>query len=101
MWEARDLKHDYVGTEHLLLGLLHGDSTPAVKALNDAGVTLDRARAEALRLVGAEQVSEWGEAARPDPRHFDPTARAALFVAVVAFAVAIAALVMALVHGPR
>lgn len=41
--EARELRHDHVGTEHLLLGLL-ADETPVAGALVDAGVTLTAAR---------------------------------------------------------
>jgi ATP-dependent Clp protease ATP-binding subunit ClpA len=46
---ALELRHRWVGTEHLLLGLLHGaDAEPARRLLTAHGVTLDRAR-EALR----------------------------------------------------
>ena len=54
MAEARDLEHSYVGTEHLLLGLLREEKGIAAQVLNEAGVRLDRARAETLRLHGTE-----------------------------------------------
>jgi Clp amino terminal domain, pathogenicity island component len=44
--EARLLKHDYIGTEHILLGLLRADEGVAARALRRVGVTLERARAE-------------------------------------------------------
>jgi ATP-dependent Clp protease ATP-binding subunit ClpC len=52
MAEARDLSHNYVGTEHLLLGLLREEKGVAAMVLADAGLTLPEARAEVLRLLG-------------------------------------------------
>jgi predicted ester cyclase len=52
MSEARELGHSYVGTEHLLLGLLREERSVAAIVLNDVGVTLDAARAEVQRLLG-------------------------------------------------
>ncbi|HVH09537.1 MAG TPA: Clp protease N-terminal domain-containing protein [Gemmatimonadales bacterium] len=57
MDEARELKHSYVGTEHLLLGLLREEKGIAAEVLTEAGVTLPRARAETLRLIGSEMPS--------------------------------------------
>ena len=54
MSEARELSHSYVGTEHLLLGLLREEKGIAAQVLADAGVNLDAARAETLRLLGTE-----------------------------------------------
>src|SRR5437660_9723324 len=54
MGEARDLSHSYVGTEHLLLGLLREEKGIAAQVLTDAGVNLDAARAETLRILGTE-----------------------------------------------
>ena len=54
MAEARDLSHSYVGTEHLLLGLLREEKGIAAQVLADAGINLDAARAETLRLLGTE-----------------------------------------------
>jgi ATP-dependent Clp protease ATP-binding subunit ClpC len=50
--EARTLRHDRIGTEHVLLGLLRLDGGSAVEALEALGVTLGRARAEVVRVVG-------------------------------------------------
>jgi ATP-dependent Clp protease ATP-binding subunit ClpC len=50
--EAKRLKHNYVGTEHILLGLLAESEGIAAKALNQAGVTLEDARNEVIRIVG-------------------------------------------------
>ena len=52
MSEARELNHRYVGTEHLLLGLLREEKGIAAQVLTEAGVTLERARAETLRILG-------------------------------------------------
>lgn len=54
MVEARDLSHSYVGTEHLLLGLLREEKGIAALVLTDAGVTLEQARGETLRLLGSD-----------------------------------------------
>jgi len=54
MAEARDLNHSYVGTEHLLLGLLREEKGIAAQVLTDAGVNLEQAKAETLRLLGSE-----------------------------------------------
>ncbi len=54
MLEARELSHSYVGTEHLLLGLLREEKGIAALVLTDAGVTLEQARAETLRLLGSD-----------------------------------------------
>ncbi|HEX6250960.1 MAG TPA: ATP-dependent Clp protease ATP-binding subunit [Gemmatimonadaceae bacterium] len=62
MAEARDLNHSYVGTEHLLLGLLREEKGIAAQVLADAGINLDAARAETLRLLGTE-MPQGGQAA--------------------------------------
>ena len=52
MSEATELKHDYVGNEHLLLGLLReGSGIAAQYLIHVGGITTDRARAETLRLL--------------------------------------------------
>lgn len=53
MAEARDLHHNYVGSEHILLGLLREEQGIAAQVLNAVGITRDKARAETLRLLGA------------------------------------------------
>ncbi|HET7552485.1 MAG TPA: ATP-dependent Clp protease ATP-binding subunit [Gemmatimonadaceae bacterium] len=54
MAEARELNHSYVGTEHLLLGLLREEKGIAAQVLTEIGVNLDAARTETLRLLGTE-----------------------------------------------
>src|SRR5438094_1787501 len=49
--EARDLKHNYVGTEHLLLGLLREEGGVAGQVLLNLGVSLDAVRMEVLILL--------------------------------------------------
>ncbi|MGK2963799.1 MAG: ATP-dependent Clp protease ATP-binding subunit, partial [Gemmatimonadaceae bacterium] len=63
MAEARDLTHNYVGTEHLLLGLLREEKGIAAQVLTDAGINLDAARAETLRLLGTDMPQSAGGAA--------------------------------------
>ncbi len=67
MAEARELNHSYVGTEHLLLGLLREEKGIAAQVLNDAGVTLEQSRAETLRLLGSDvpQAQQGGAAPAP------------------------------------
>lgn len=50
--EAIRLNHNYIGTEHLLLGLMCESSNIAAAALTAAGLELDAARAEVERIVG-------------------------------------------------
>jgi ATP-dependent Clp protease ATP-binding subunit ClpA len=50
--EARRLDHDYIGTEHILLGLLGEDEGVAAAALAASGVTLEAARARVEQEVG-------------------------------------------------
>ncbi|MGH8946883.1 MAG: Clp protease N-terminal domain-containing protein, partial [Acidimicrobiia bacterium] len=49
--EARALDHDYIGTEHILLGLLRGGDGVAVQILKTLGVDHDRSRDVVLRLL--------------------------------------------------
>ncbi|MFQ5689584.1 MAG: ATP-dependent Clp protease ATP-binding subunit [Gemmatimonadota bacterium] len=54
MAEARELNHSYVGTEHLLLGLLREEKGLAAKVLGELGIGLNEARAETLKLLGTD-----------------------------------------------
>ncbi|MBW3660288.1 MAG: ATP-dependent Clp protease ATP-binding subunit [Gemmatimonadetes bacterium] len=58
--EARSLKHSYVGTEHLLLGLLREEKGVAAQVLEEVEVTIDVARNETIRLLGGELSSMEG-----------------------------------------
>jgi ATP-dependent Clp protease ATP-binding subunit ClpA len=51
--ESRNLNHSYIGTEHLLLGLLREGDGVAANVLTNMGVNLDETRAEILNLLGA------------------------------------------------
>ncbi|MDP1860444.1 MAG: ATP-dependent Clp protease ATP-binding subunit [Gemmatimonadaceae bacterium] len=73
MSEARELNHSYVGTEHLLLGLLREEKGIAASVLTDAGVNLDAARAETLRLLGTEMPPQ-GSGTPPQPGNTPPQA---------------------------
>jgi ATP-dependent Clp protease ATP-binding subunit ClpC len=54
MAEAREFNHSYVGTEHLLLGLLREEKGIAAQVLNSLGVSLEEARAETLKVLGSD-----------------------------------------------
>jgi ATP-dependent Clp protease ATP-binding subunit ClpC len=51
--EARTLEHNYIGTEHLLLGLLREDEGLAARVLESLDITLERVRAQVVRIVGS------------------------------------------------
>ena len=51
--EARSLNHNYVGTEHLLLGLLREHEGVAAQVLMNLGLKLEEVREEVLNLLGA------------------------------------------------
>ncbi len=53
--EARNLNHNYVGTEHLLLGLLREHDGVAAQVLRNLGLKLEEVREEVLNLLGASQ----------------------------------------------
>ena len=61
MSEARELNHSYVGTEHLLLGLLRESKGIAAQVLNSLGVSIEDARSETLKVLGSD-VSSSGPA---------------------------------------
>ncbi len=71
MAEARELNHSYVGTEHLLLGLLREEKGIAAEVLNQLGVTLEEARRQTLKLLGSEPnaAPSGGAAGGGEPRH--------------------------------
>jgi len=50
--EARALKHNYIGTEHLLLGLIREKEGLAVRVLDSYAVTLEEVRAQVVRIIG-------------------------------------------------
>ena len=56
--EARNLGHNYVGTEHLLLGLLREHDGVAAQVLMNLGLKLDDVRAEVLNILGASMEGE-------------------------------------------
>jgi ATP-dependent Clp protease ATP-binding subunit ClpA len=49
--EARTLRHNYIGTEHLLLGLLREDGA-AARALDEVDVTFEEVQAQVARIIG-------------------------------------------------
>ena len=49
--DARELGHGYVGTEHLLLGLLHEGEGVAARVLTEAGVSLEKARSQIVGVL--------------------------------------------------
>jgi ATP-dependent Clp protease ATP-binding subunit ClpC len=79
--EARELGHGYVGTEHLLLGLLRTDGSIAAQALAAVEVALDRARAEVKRTV-AELAGNKPESSADVPMPFTARAKKVLELAL-------------------
>lgn len=55
MDEARKLGHTYVGTEHILLGLIREGEGVAARVLNNLGVSLNKARQQVLQLLGSTE----------------------------------------------
>ncbi len=53
--EARMLNHNYIGTEHILLGLIHEGEGVAAKALESMGISLDAVRAQVEETIGQGQ----------------------------------------------
>jgi ATP-dependent Clp protease ATP-binding subunit ClpC len=70
--EARALKHDYIGTEHLLLGLLREEEGLAARVLETLGVELEEVRDQVARIVGQ------GEHVATGQIPFTPRAKAVL-----------------------
>jgi ATP-dependent Clp protease ATP-binding subunit ClpC len=61
--EARKLGHSYIGTEHLLLGLIRQGDGVAIDVLRQLGLTSDRIRRETLRAIQQEQPEGSGKPA--------------------------------------
>ncbi|MFZ3580285.1 ATP-dependent protease ATP-binding subunit ClpC [Virgibacillus sp. DJP39] len=53
--EARKLGHSYVGTEHILLGLIREGEGVAARVLNNLGVSLNKSRQQVLQLLGSNE----------------------------------------------
>ncbi|HYY43940.1 MAG TPA: ATP-dependent Clp protease ATP-binding subunit [Actinomycetota bacterium] len=53
--EARLLNHNYIGTEHILLGLIHEGEGVAAKALESLGISLEKVRHQVEEIIGAGQ----------------------------------------------
>jgi hypothetical protein len=59
--EARTLKHDYIGTEHILLGLLREEDGLAARVLNGLDITLEPVREQVVRIVGSGEEAPTGQ----------------------------------------
>ena len=53
--EARMLNHDYIGTEHILLGLIHEGEGVAAKALESLGISQEAVRQQVEEIIGRGQ----------------------------------------------
>jgi len=53
--EARMLNHSYIGTEHILLGLVHEGDGVGAKALESLGISLDAVRQQVEEIIGRGQ----------------------------------------------
>ena len=58
--EARLLNHNYIGTEHILLGLIHEGEGVAAKALESLGISLESVREQVQEIIGQGQQSPSG-----------------------------------------
>ncbi|ASV73446.1 ATP-dependent Clp protease, ATP-binding subunit ClpC [Thermogutta terrifontis] len=79
--EARNLNHNYIGTEHLLLGLLREQEGVAAQVLMNLGLKLEEVREEVLNLLGhgseaAETPDRSGGLSQEEVTGGDPSARA-------------------------
>ncbi len=54
--EARKLSHNYVGTEHVLLGLLRGDDNSAIRVVKNLDVNIDSVRSRMLAVLEIERI---------------------------------------------
>ena len=59
--EARRLKHNYIGTEHLLLGLLREEEGLAARVLESLDISTDEVRAQVARIVGRGDEAATGQ----------------------------------------
>ena len=58
--EARMLNHNYIGTEHILLGLIHEGEGVAAKALESLGISLEAVREQVQEIIGQGQQAPSG-----------------------------------------
>jgi ATP-dependent Clp protease ATP-binding subunit ClpC len=65
--EARRLGHNYIGTEHLLLGLIREGEGVAARVLEAMGADLDRVRAQVVYLLGEEGTTSYTKQASKTP----------------------------------
>ncbi len=61
--EARQLGHNYIGTEHLLLGLIREGEGVAAKVLENLGVDLNKCRSNVIKLLGETRTGQGGQQA--------------------------------------
>jgi ATP-dependent Clp protease ATP-binding subunit ClpC len=59
--EARMLNHNYIGTEHILLGLIHEGESVAAKALESLGISLEAVRQQVEEIIGQGQSPPTGQ----------------------------------------
>jgi ATP-dependent Clp protease ATP-binding subunit ClpA len=59
--ESRHLKHNYIGTEHLLLGLLREEEGLAARVLESLDITVEEVRAQVARIVGPGDETTTGQ----------------------------------------
>src|SRR5205085_9762112 len=63
--EARRLNHHYIGTEHILLGLVREGEGIAATMLNSLGITLDKVRTQTLQVLGQGSQQVMRQSAEP------------------------------------
>jgi len=73
MDEARKLGHTYVGTEHILLGLIREGEGIAARIMNNLGVSLNKARQQVLQLLGSSEMMASHQPSGGNPAANTPT----------------------------
>lgn len=73
MDEARKIGHSYVGTEHILLGLIREGEGVAARVLNNLGVSLNKARQQVLQLLGSHESASSSQQGRSSGNANTPT----------------------------
>ncbi|GED72514.1 negative regulator of genetic competence ClpC/MecB [Brevibacillus reuszeri] len=73
MDEARKLGHTYVGTEHILLGLIREGEGIAARIMNNLGVSLNKARQQVLQLLGSSELMASHQPSGGNPAANTPT----------------------------
>jgi Clp amino terminal domain, pathogenicity island component len=76
--EAKELEHNYIGTEHLLLGMLRIDDSLGARALAEFDVDLEEAREDVRRIIGEGEANDRPRRRRGPQMPFTPRSKKVL-----------------------